>query len=824
MTPQARSEEQVPGLVEALTLEEKVSLLAGKTMWETHPIARLGIPALRMTDGPIGARGSRFTDGLSAACFPCGTALGATWNPALVERLGAALAEEALTKGAHVLLGPTVNIHRSPLAGRNFECYSEDPYLTARTAVAFVRGVQSRGVGACIKHFVCNDSEFERHTISSEVDERTLREIYLFPFEAAVREAGVWSVMAAYNRVNGIYASQHPRLLDEILRREWGFDGFVVSDWGGTQSTVEGIEAGLDLEMPGPGRFRGEKLLEAVRAGKVSATRIDERVRCILRGLIRTGAFEHPADLPERAEDRPEHRLLARRAATEAAVLLKNEGDLLPLDPQKLGSLAVLGPNAEATVIQGGGSAQVRPHYVVRTLDAIRKRCGDGVQVTFEAGCSIERTIPAIDPQLLSAAAGGEGLTAEFFDNLGLEGSPVHTRLSNDARMFFFGEFASGVDSRCFSLRLTGDFVPSESDTYVFGLISAGKSRLYIDDRELLDNWTAQTPGDAFYGLGSSEQREDVVLEAGRSYRIRIEYTVEGTPIGGLKWGAMRKPPADAMERAIATAAASEAAVLIVGTSGEWETEGSDRNDMELPGRQKELIERVVEANPNTVVVINAGSPLSMDWIDRVPAVLDVWFPGQESGNVISDLLFGDASPSGKLPTTFPKRLEDNPAYSHYPGKDGKVEYAEGLLVGYRHYESAGTEPRFSFGHGLSYTSFEYGEPRIEIGQEVLITLDVRNTGSRKGQEVVQLYLRDVESTLPRPEKELRSFAKIELEPGERQEVRLVLDRRAMACYDPARHDWVVEPGEFEVLIGASSSDIRVRSRFTYPNPETGLR
>jgi beta-glucosidase len=815
-------DERIERLVAELTLEEKVSLLGGSDMWHSPAVPRLGIPALKVTDGPSGARGASFSEGPTAACFPCGTALAATWNPELVGRVGAALGQEARSKGAHVLLAPTVNIHRSPLGGRNFECYSEDPYLAARIAVAFVQGVQSQRVGTSIKHFVCNDSEFERHTISSELDERALREIYLVPFEAAVKEADPWSVMAAYNRLNGTYCAEHARLLGDVLRGEWGFQGFVVSDWFGTRSTADAVNAGLDLEMPGPPRFMGESLLGAVRAGEVEEAVVDAAVRRLLRARLRAGAFESPEEPPERAADLPEHRRLARSAAAESIVLLKNQGSVLPLDASALGSLAVIGPNADAANIQGGGSARVPPHYAVTPLEGIRERAGDAVEVSFELGCTSHRSLPALDGRHVTPGGGeGErGLRVEYFNNLDLAGEPALVKTSRQAEFYWLGAFAPGVDPGEFSARIRGRFTAPESGAYTFGLTSAGLSRLFVDGREVVDNWTSQSPGESFFGAGSAEVSAPVELRRGQSYELRVEYARRNSPVlAGLRVGCLPPVPEDALERAVARAASCDAAVVIVGLNADWETEGRDRLDMELPGRQAELVERVAAANPRTVVVVNAGAPVRMDWIDRVPAALQLWYPGQECGNALADLLFGDVNPSGKLPQTFPKRLEDTPAYRYYPGANGKVVYGEGVFVGYRHYDARAIEPRFPFGHGLSYTLFEYADLRVSPletgpGDPIEVAVDVTNAGARAGQEIVQLYVRDVEASVPRPDRELRGFAKLELQPGERRTLRFGLEPRALSFYAPEREQWVAEPGEFEVLVGSSSRDIRARASF----------
>jgi beta-glucosidase len=799
--------------IAGLTLEEKISMLAGADHWTTVPVERLGIPALKMSDGPIGARGAQSRGGPTSACFPAGVALAATWNPELVGRVGEALAEDARAKGVHLLLAPTVNIQRSPLAGRNFECYSEDPYLAARMAVAYIRGLQSRGVGACIKHFVCNDSEFERRGISSEVRERALHEIYLTPFRVAVREARPWAVMSAYNKLNGTYCSENRHLLLEILKGEWGFDGMVVSDWFGTYSpAVAG--GGLDLEMPGPARWMGAEALAMVEAGLVGEAEIDDKIRRLLRTLHRAGAFEHPEPASEQAIDRPEDRLLARQAAAEAIVLLKNRGAVLPLDPTGIRSIAVIGENARWAEVQGGGSTHVSPHYVVSPLDGIRSRAGDGIEVGYQTGCIVHKSLPPIDAAWLTTQDGSEqGLTVEFYGNLDLSGDPVHTLATASTEHYWFGESVPGVDPTRFSARFMGHLTAPETGTYQFGLMSVGRARLLLDGRELVDGGSGSSL------KGPQERIAEADLEAGRRYRLEIEYRWDGGPDWRIvRLGCEPPVPDSLLEDAVALAAASDVAIVVAGLTDEWESEGHDRVDMELPGRQAELIQRVAAANPNTIVVLNAGSPLRMPWLDDVPAVVQSWYLGQETGNAIAAVLFGDVNPSGKLPLTFPVRLEDNPAYINYPGENGRVHYGEGIFAGYRYYDKKGIEPLFTFGYGLSYTTFEYRnlvveQADCEPGTEVSVRVDVENTGDRAGQEVVQLYVRDLESRLMRPPKELKAFAKVMLKPGEKRTA-TTLAEEDLAYYDPGRGGWLAEPGEFEVLVGSSSRDIRLTARF----------
>jgi beta-glucosidase len=808
-------EERIEHLLAQMTLEEKVSILAGADHWRTVPVERLGIPAIKVTDGPVGARGSKARGGPTSACFPAGVALAATWNTDLVRRVGEALGEEVKAKSAHILLAPTVNIHRSPLAGRNFECYSEDPYLTGRMAVAYITGLQSQGVGACIKHFVCNDSEFERFSISSEVSERALWEIYLAPFRTAIGEAKPWAVMSAYNSLNGIDCSENEYLLLDILKGEWQFDGIVMSDWFGTYSPNV-APGGLDLEMPGPARWMGEHVLEAVRADKLDVDVVDDKVRRLLRTIGRAGAFEQPAEPAERAIDKPKHRSLAREAAGEAIVLLKNAEGILPLEVGGIQSIAVIGENAERAQVLGGGSAHVSPHYVVSPLEGIRNRVGETVQVGYEIGCTIHRRSPLVDSAWLTTEEGSQnGLTVDFYDNLEILGSPVYTTVTENVELVWFGESALGINLHSFSARLSGRFTAPKTGKHKFSLMCVGSGRLAVDGKWLIDEWGDASSGELW------ERSVEVDLEAGQSYPILIEYGWAG----GARWralslGCLPPIPADPIQRAAVLAAQSDVAIVFAGLTDEWESEGHDRTDMELRGDQVVLIERVVAANPNTIVVLNTGAPVTMDWLDRVPAVIQAWYPGQEAGNAIADVLFGDVNPSGKLPTTFPRRLQDNPAYINYPGENGKVHYGEGIFVGYRYYDKKEVPPLFPFGHGLSYTKFSYSNlvlssAQVPADEEILICVDVENQGFRAGKEVVQLYIQDVASSLMRPEKELKAFAKVRLEPGQRKTVTFEVGGDALSFYDPARQCWVAEPGEFKVLVGSSSKDIRLVGGFT---------
>jgi beta-glucosidase len=810
--------DRIRKLLSELTLEEKVSLVAGRDMWSTPGVPRLGIPPLVVTDGPSGARGPENPGSSSpSTCFPCGSSLGASWDPALVRRVGAACADEAREKGAHVLLAPTVNLHRSPLAGRNFECFSEDPELSARLAVAFVSGVQSRGVAACVKHFVCNDSEFERHTIDSQVGERTLRELYLRPFEAAVREAQSWSLMGAYNRINGTYACEHPRLLTDVLSGEWGFDGAVISDWFATMTTAPAASAGLDLEMPGPPRRFGAELLKAVQAGDVSAARLDDMVLRLLRLRERTGALgAAQSAAPSGGEVSASARhALAREAAAASIVLLRNEDALLPFDPKRLRTLAVIGPCAEPSTLQGGGSCTVTPRRPMSALAGIRARFGAHTEVRYERGCSMQRGVPVIGATHLAPGRDGDGgLTLELFKGGELSGTPDHVTHARRGELLWLGEPAPGIAPEHYAARVTGALVPAESGRYTLTLSSVGRSRLLVDGRVVVDNWEPEPGGEHFFGAGSKERSGEAALEAGKRHDLEIHYQKlsRELPLAGVRAGILLPEPQDLMQRALACAAACDAAVVVVGLDAEWETEGRDRETWALPGRQAELVERVAAANPRTVVVVNAGSPVAMEWADRVPALMLAGYAGEALGEALADVLCGDADPGGRLPTTLPLHYADHPAFHNYPGESGRVLYGEGVFIGYRHYDTAGVAPRFAFGHGLSYARCELTALRVN-GLDVEV--DVANASERAGSEVVQLYLHAPPSKLRKPEQVLVAFEKVALAPGERRTLRFTLGGRALESYDPEKCCWSREPGEYELRAGRSSRDLPLRARLT---------
>jgi beta-glucosidase len=788
-----------------MTLREKVLLLSGKNDWSTVDIPRLDVPAVVMTDGPHAVCAwSKYKDGgrPKSTAFPTGSALAATWDPALIRRVGQALGEETRAHGFNVLLGPCVNIVRAPLAGRNFETYSEDPHLAGRLGVAYVLGVQSRGVGTSLKHYACNNQEVHRMNGSSVLDERTLREIYLPAFEAIVKEAQPWTVMCAYNRINGVYASEHRKLLTDILRGEWGFGGIVVSDWGANHTIVESVKGGLDLEMPGPAKYYGRLLQEAVQNWQIEESAVDEAVRRMLRFAFRAQAAKARSRGPARLNT-PAHQALARQVAERALTLLKNDGDVLPFARARLRSLAVIGPAATDLQTTGGGSSAAAAPYRVQPLEALTRLLGPRVAVRHDRGCDHANSIAPMSP---SYCTDKRGFLVEFFNNRRLAGKPAVTR--HDSWGLHMNcrnrSPVEGVNEGDFSVRWTAKLRVPETTRYLLRLKTLGAGKVWVDGRLILSR---------------DGQEREVALQKSRPADLKVEFVATpGSEEAKLIVECGPSPEYRYRERIAAAAELarqSDAAVVFVGTPVKFESEGHDRPHLDLPGHQNELVEAVLRANPRTAVVVNAGAPVALPWADRAPAILWVYFPGMEGGNAIARVLLGQMNPSGKLPVSLPRRLEDTPSFGNYPG-GREVRYGEGVFVGYRGYDAKGVTPLFPFGHGLSYTRFEYGAvsapAAIQPDREFKVTVPVRNAGSRAGVEVVQLYVADRESSVARPPKELKAFAAVRLNPGQTRRVAFTLGPRSLSFYDSSRREWVAEPGEFDLLVGSSSRDIRSRA------------
>ncbi|KAK7919938.1 hypothetical protein PG985_007960 [Apiospora marii] len=828
----------VEDLISKLTPDEKISLLSGKDFWQTRDIPRLQIPSLRTSDGPNGIRGQRFFNGTPSSCLPCGTGLAASWDRSLLKRAGAMLGRECAAKGAHVWLGPTVNMLRSPLGGRGFESYSEDPFLSGALAAAIVAGVQSSaGVAACIKHFVCNDQEHERQAVNCVVSERALREIYLMPFMLAQRDAKPLCYMTSYNRLNGVHVSENARMMQDVLRGEWGFDGLIMSDWFGTYSAAESTNAGLDLEMPGPPRMRGPNLLVSMGNRKVSQHALNDRVRQLLRLANRVAPVGFRDDAPEEAvHDTPETRALLRELAVAGIVLLKNDNAVLPLDKTK--SVAVMGPNAQLAAYAGGGSASLRPTYTTTPYEGIRQHASD---VRYTLGAHGYKQLPALS-RMSTREDGAPGMTCRFYN----EPPEVAGRVCCDvvqtdlSDMLLVDYSHPDIRQDVWYMAMSGTITPAESGDYLFGCSVRGTAQVFVDGELVVDNATAQRQGATFMGAGTLEERGVKALEAGRTYAVVLQFgssptqkvrKVGATAMrgGGVRLGCAKVVDADEeIAKAVALAKEVEQVVICAGLTAEWESEGFDRSDMSLPGRTNDLIRAVSAANPRTVVLMQSGTPVEMPWAASdglVPALVQSSYGGNEGGNAIGDVLFGAACPAGKLVYTIPKRLEDNPAFLNFGSENGRVLYGEDVYVGYRFYEKAKTAPLFPFGHGLSYTSFELGDFQVTQPQQthdgdntsrVQVTLSVRNAGKVAGAAVVQVYVSQQKPSINRPPKELKGFEKIHLEPASTGQVTVDIPLKYAASYwDEEADKWVMEAGTYDVLVGQSSVDVALAGNFT---------
>ncbi len=809
-------------LVQQLTLDEKISLLAGQDNWSIAGIERIGLRPIVTSDGPAGVRGTDWDDRKSSANTPSPTGLAATWNDDLMEQVGNLLAEEADKKGVDVVLAPTINLHRTPLGGRHFECFSEDPVLTGGLASSYVRGIQDRGKAACLKHFVANDQETDRRTVNNIIDERTLRELYLSPFEQVEATVGPWTYMSSYNQVNGEFMTESP-LQEELLRDEWGTHALVMSDWGATRSIAPSINSGLDLAMPGP-TTPWDDMKAAVESGEVTEESIDISVLRYLTLALRVGALRfgdegEPGATPDQADRTDwtldeETRTFLRRLATESFVLVRNAGVLPLADSAK--SIAVLGPNARSGRAQGGGSATVFPDGVSHPLEAIRSRFSNA-EISYAPGVLATDRVPVADGQF-NQVDGKPGIVLEF---IGTNGEVLDTRHHRVATFNWVNGFGPDFKSEeVFEIRGRTTIVAEEAGNYRVGMSAAGRVRLDVGGETKID-LDSHMPGDGDFVeilMAPPQHVTDVSLEAGESVEVEFSFVSNrpneaGDPYWGFQLN-IGEPFGDAeaeIERAVEAARNSEVAVVIVGTTEEVESEGYDRENLDLPGRQDELVRRVAEVNDKTIVLVNAGAPVLMPWFEDVAGVMIVWFPGQEMGNAIADVLSGDAEPGGRMPTTWPKP-EAVFAPQNVP-EDGIVRYEEGIYIGYRAYAKAGIEPQIPFGYGKGYTTWEFGEAimaEAEVdesddhhadGFEPLnsVTFTATNTGDRPGKTVAQVYMDKLDSEIDRPERWLVAYAAIYAEPGETTEVTFHIPRRFVEYWNG--FEWEAEGGDYEIAI-----------------------
>jgi beta-glucosidase len=817
-TQQQKSASEVDARVEAIlskmTLEEKIDMLGGTDGFFVRDLPRLNLPRLKMADGPLGVRNFGPATAMSG-----GVSLAATWNPQLAERVGTEIGRDARAKGVHFLLGPGVNIYRAPMNGRNFEYFGEDPFLASRIAVGYIRGVQSQGVSATVKHFMANNSEFDRHNSDSVVDERAMREIYMPAFEAAVKEAHVGAMMDSYNLVNGEHASQNRHILTDVARREWGFDGLMMSDWFATYDGVGAANAGQDIEMPFGANMNQKVLLPAIKDGRVSQATIDEHVRRILRTAARFGWLDREQADASIPRFNQQGRQAALQAAREGMVLLKNEGGLLPLDRKKLKTILVVGPDAYPAVPVGGGSARVEPFASVSFLEGLSNALGTSVNVLYHRGTpTLSELAESTEFRVSDDPHGSQGLRVEYFSGEALTGTPVITRTE---RYVNFGRDSGNrmtFPDATLSSRRTGYYTPQSAGAYDIFTESSGEDggfhRLYVDDKLVVDNMqTSRTLSGRVTLQFDARPHKFVLEQRGRSGWL-------GTR---LKMGVVRHG-GTVVEEAKRLASKADVVIVAAGFAPETESEGADRT-FALPLGQDDLISEMAAANKNTIVVVTSGGGYDASaWVDRVPALLQAWYPGQEGGTALAEILLGDVNPSGRLPVTFERRWEDNPVHDSYYPADGtnRVVYKEGIFVGYRGYEKTGTKPLFPFGHGLSYTTFRYSNLTVKpapasSGTAPLyeVSFDVRNTGSREGADVAQVYVGDTHSKAARPAKELKGFSKVSLRPGETRRVTVTLDARAFSYYDTDAKRWRTDPGDFDILVGRSSEQIELRGKAT---------
>ena len=804
-------------------------LLTGADNWRTCPLPAIGLRPMVMSDGPAGVRGQTMDERNPSASLPCPSALGATWDPGLVRELAFALGTEARSKGVDVLLAPTINVMRTPLGGRGFESFGEDPVLIARMAVAYVDGLRQAGVAAAAKHYVGNDSETQRWTYDARIAEHVLRELYLVPFEACVREADLDLVMTGYNMVNGVTMTEHAQLLSSILKDEWGFQGVALSDWHAARSTVATAVAGLDLAMPGPAGPWGGQLTAAVRAGEVSEDEVDAKVLRILRLARRVGALGPNGAAANGATSNGGPVLadpsLLRRCAAAAFTLLRNETGVLPLDPGTIRSIALIGPNAVSPVTQGGGSATVPPVSVSTPAGALTEALAGldpQAQVTVRPGCVTWSIVPEPEPVALRDPDTGEpGVRLEFRTEDGeLAGTEHRT-----ATMFTWWDgLPTGIGwGGRGTIVLRARYRAAHGGPHVIGAGGVGQLTLTVDGTRVAAGHPGVPADPVEVMVRPGEVRATVDLPEGQEAEIGISLLPEDWPQGpvAIRLGIVPAPDGDALLReAVEAARSADAAIVVVGSGPATESEGFDRPGLALPGDQDELVRRVAEVNDRTVVVVNAGMPVLMPWADQVAAIGCCWLPGQAMGDALADVLLGRTEPGGRLPVTIPAAEEDCPVLHSVPDQ-GRLGYTEGLLIGYRGYDQAGRAPRFAFGHGLGYTTWEYlsaaaesaaAGPDPETG-DLGLTVMIRNSGSRQGREVVQVYVEPVTAETGRPVRTLAAFAAATAGPGETAEVRLTVPARAFARYDETARAWVWPPGEFAVRIGRSSADLRLSVR-----------
>ncbi|MFP4053176.1 MAG: glycoside hydrolase family 3 C-terminal domain-containing protein [Phycisphaerae bacterium] len=823
-------EEQIESLLSQMSLEEKSHMCHAIEGFASGGCERLGIPPLTLSDGPHGVRHELHPHSWDpigggedqGTYLPAGTSTAATWNRELARKFGQVLGGEARDRGKDVILGPGVNIIRTPLCGRNFEYYSEDPFLAASLVVPCVEGIQKMGTACCVKHYALNNQELNRHGVDADPDDRTLREIYLPAFETAAR-AGAWTFMGAYNLYRGQHCCHNRRLINEILKGEWEWDGVVISDWGGTHDTIEAATCGLDIEMGGGSDYDryhlAEPTIAAVRDGRVDEAAVDDKARRILRLMFRLGKLGN-ADRPAGARNTAEHQRVALDIARESVVLLKNEDDFLPLKLEGVKTVAVIGENADAAHAGGGGSSQVPALYEVTPLEGLKKALGDTVEIRTAKGYPLTKfchnEIPAELLGVVEEGSGVRGWNMQQFSRRRTPGEPAAERTVSQPQLTWtpesLPEFAG--EGGQFSARWIATVTPAESGEYELALLGSDYSDIRIDGRTVINIWGNPLP---------DVRTAKVEMEGGRCYEITVTLDAKGDS-GEVRVGWFApsderpEPESELLDEAVAVAKDADLVVFVGGLNHIHDCEGSDRGQLALSDGQDTLIDALAAANPNLAVVMVAGSPVAMPWADKARAIVWAGYEGMEGGTAIAEVLCGLANPSGKLPYTLPRSLSDSPAHALDDYHADRCEYAEGVLVGYRWFDAKAIQPLYPFGHGLSYTQFEYDRLAVEKtddGEAVArVTFTVRNAGSLAGAEVAQLYVGKRDSSVDRAMRELKGFEKVLLAPGEEKQITLELTRRGLSFWDVQQNGWVAEPGRYAIEVGSSSRDIRLRGEF----------
>lgn len=801
----SKVEARVSEILSKMTLDEKLDYIGGYQGFNIMPIPRLGLPELVMADGPAGVRNFGPTN-----AYPAPICLAATWNKALASEFGKSIGRDARARGVHIWLGPGVNLTRQPQGGRNFEYFGEDPFLTTQLAVPIIKAVQGSGVVATVKHFAANEQEHDRHTVSSQVDERTLREIYLPPFEAAVKSGGVWAVMTSYNLVNGIHASEHAYLIQDVLKGEWGFEGPVMSDWDSVYSTLGPVKNGLDLEMPSGKFMNRAAIMPLLKSGKVTEAMIDDKVRRILRMAVSMKFLDRPQkDNSVPLDDQP-GTFTALQIARQGIVLLKNERSSLPLDRSIPSKVLIVGPNATNPNTGGGGSSFTTPHRTMDPLTALREAAGPNVKIEYvPVGLGAEVAAMNWKEFYLPESDSEPGIRAEYFKNTKLEGPPALVRTENSIAYEWRGEPAPGIGATDFSVRWTTRIRVDKDGEYALIGRSDDGMRVFLDDKPLFANWRDQ---------GATRAQAKADLRAGQWYNVRVEY-YQGKGSAVAQFGISDPAASEKARVPNEVLADADAVIAFVGFSKETESEGFDR-PFELAPEQESMLRDLVSRHNRVIVVLNAGASVdAREWVSKAGAILMAWYPGQSGSKVLAEIVFGDTNPSGKLPITFERDFSQSYATKDYPpAKNGQIRYDEGVFVGYRYADKNELKPLFPFGHGLSYTTFAYKEIKIikDVSGAIEVVATIENTGRIPGEEVVQMYVHAPGHALPRAPRELKGFARVQIAPGQKQEVRIPLNPDDLRYYDVAAKQWKFEPGSYQVFVGSSSRQLPLEGVYTF--------